>query len=286
MENTNHYPNLTDAENKWLVLSAALRPDASVDDLIHSFLVVFPDRTQHDGLTEKQIRETLTSRFNDILYRKDRGYAPCIAEKRNEMQLAFDAGFAVLNPLAQMNFYEQMFTDPASKPSDKFKAINDAEKLKARLFPPPTPQQLAEIDRQQKRQRDQLKKEAEGIRKGLAWRVDRKRFHAVYDTLPETLQTEIDNHPDADEYSDSELMRDVLEREGMTQQRAAMKSSLPYGSAEFLSDVASLEIDEKLSNGGIDEMTPDEVDALILSYLDRERKAAIDALKHRGSMPS
>lgn len=279
METTNHYPNLTDAENKWLVLSAAHRPDASVDDLIHSFLAVFPDRTQHDGLTEKQIRDTLTSRFNDILYRKERGYAPCIAEKRNEIQHAFDAVFAVLNPLALLNFYEQMFTDPKSKPSDKFKAILEAEKLKARLFPPPTPTQQKEIDRQQEKQQEKIKKEAEGKRDRLWERVSRKRFSAVYDTLPEPLQKEIDNCPEG--YSEYEQMIDVFAREAnLTEQRAALDSSLPYGWAEFLSDVAILEIHEKLSNGGIDEMTPDAVDALILSYLDRERKAAINALKH------
>jgi len=276
MENTNHYPNLNDAENKWLVKTAALRPDASVDDLINSFLAVFPDRTEHDGLTEKQIRETLTSRFNDILYRTGRGYAPCIAEKRNEMQQAFTQAFAVLNPLAQMNFYEQTFTDPKSKPSDKFKAINDAEKLKARLFPPPTPTQLAEIDRQQKR----LKKEADDTRTRLYWRVYRKRLRAVYDALPEPLQKEIDTYPDADEYSDREIMDAVLERHEMTQERAALSSNLPDGWKDFLSAGAILEISERFSNGGIDEMTPDEVEALIHSDLDRERKAAINALKH------
>lgn len=274
MEHTNHYPNLTDAENKWLLLSAALRPDASVDDLINAFITVFPDRAEHDALTEKQIRDTLTRRFNDVLYRKDRGYAEMIAEKRNDMQQAFDAGFAVLNPLAQMNFYEQTFTDPKSKPSEKFKAINDAEKLKARLFPPPTDQQLAEIDRLRKR----LKKEAARKRKGLSRRVERKRFTAVYDTLPEPLQKEIENHPDADWSTDSERTVAVLERHDRTEQRAAMVSSLPDDWAEFLSDAAILEIDEKLSHGGLDALTPDEVDALIASYLDRERKAAREAL--------
>ena len=272
MEHTNHYPNLTDAENKWLMLSAALRPDASVDDLIHSFLAVFPDRAEHDALTEKQIRDTLRSRFNDILYRKDRGYAEIIAEKRNEMQQAFDAGFAVLNPLALMNFYEQTFTDPKSKPSDKFKAINDAEKLKARLFPPPTEQQLAEIDRLRKK----IKKEVERKRKWLPRRQYHKRFNAVYNALPEPLQKEVDDYPDG--YSSLEQMEDVLEREGMTEQRAAMDSSLPHDWADVLSDVAILEISEQLSNG--EKMTPDEDDALIQSYLDQQRKAAIDALKH------
>ena len=280
METTNHYPNLTDAENKWLVLSAALRPDANVDDLINSFIAVFPDWAEHDGLTEKQMRETLTSRFNDILYRTDRGYAEIIAEKRQEYEQMFAAAFAVLNPLVLLNFYEQTFTDPKAKPSDKFKAINDAEKLKARLFPPPTPTQLAEIDRQQKQQRDQVKKEAEGKRKSLSRRLDRKRQNAVYDTLSETLQKEIENHPDADWHTDLERTDAVLERHDRTEQRAALVSDLPHNWAEFLSDVAILEISDQFSNGGLDEMTPDEVDALILSYLDRERKAAINALKH------
>lgn len=237
------------------------------------FLAVFPDRAEHDGLTEKQIRETLTRRFNDILYRTDRGYAPCIAEKRNEYQQAFTSAFAVLNPLALMNFYEQTFTDPKSKPSDKFKAINDAEKLNARLFPPRKSRHNAETQRQQ----TMLEKEAKIKRHGLWERVSRKRFHAVYDTLPETLQKEIKNCPDG--YSEWELMEDVLERDAMTQQRKAMESDLPDDWAEFLSDVAILEISDSFSNGGLDEMTPDEVDALIHSYLDRERKAAINALK-------
>lgn len=85
MEHTNNFPNLNDAEKGWLVQSAALRTDATVEDLIDSFLVLFPDRATHEGLTPQQIRETLTSRFNDILYRKDRGYAETIDNKRNEL---------------------------------------------------------------------------------------------------------------------------------------------------------------------------------------------------------
>ena len=166
-----------------------------------------------------------------------------------------------------------MFTDPKSKPSDKFKAINDAEKLKAHLFPPPTPQEQREIDRQQRH----LKDEATQKREWLPRRVSRKRFHAVYDTLPEPLQKEIDDCPSG--YSEEEQMIDVLERENMTTERAAMESDL-HDWADFLSDVAILEIDQRLSNGGLDEMKPDEVDALIQSYLDPQRKAAIDALKH------
>jgi len=270
---TKNYPNLNTDEKNWLVEAAALRPDANVDALIDSFLVLFPDRTEHDGITTAEIRDTLKSRFNDILYRLSRGYSENIDQKKKEYETIFTAVFAVTNPLAQMNFYEQMFTDPKSKPSDKFKAINDAEKLKARLFPPPTPEEQRQRDRQQRH----LKDEATQKREWLSRCVERKRFHAVYNALPETLQEEIDDCPSG--YSEEEQMRDVLVRENMTTERTAMETDLPYDWAEFLSDVAILEIDEQLSNGGINEMTPDEVDALIQSYLQPQRKAAIEALK-------
>ena len=275
---TKNYPNLNTDEKNWLVEAAALRPDANVDALIDSFLVLFPDRREHDDRTTAEIRETFKSRFNDILYRLSRGYSENIDQKKKEYETIFTAVFAVLNPLAQMNFYEQMFTNPKSKPSDKFKAINDAEKLKARLFPPPTPQEQREEQRERDRQQRHIKDEATRKRDGLSWRVSRKRFHAVYNALPEPLQKEIDDCPDG--YSEYEQMRDVLERENMTAERAAMETDLPYDWAAFLSDVAILEIDEQLSNGGIDERTPDAVDALIASYLQPQRKAAIDALKH------
>lgn len=93
-------------------------------------------------------------------------------------------------------------------------------------------------------------------------------------------QKESDNHPDADWYTESERIRDVLERHDRTQERAALDSSLPDNWADVLSDIDILEIDEQLSHGGLEKMTPDEVDALIQSYLDPQRKAAIDALKN------
>lgn len=74
-------------------------------------------------------------------------------------------------------------------------------------------------------------------------------------------------------------MIDVLEREGLDDLRKAMDSDLPFDWSEFLSDAAILEIDEPLSRGGLKQMTPDAVDTLIHSYLDPQRKAAIDALK-------
>lgn len=277
MEITPNYPNFNDAENNWLVQSAALRTDATVDDLIDSFLAVFPDRTQHDGMTQEQIRETLTSRFNDILYRKARGYAETIDNKRNEYQQIFTAAFSVLNPLAMMNFYEQTFADPNSKPSDKFKAIQAAEKLNAKLFPEPTDEQQKQIQRQ----KSLLKKEAENKRSALYWRLREKRFHSVFDPLDEALQKEIQTEieEDTDGFSEWEIMQEVLHRKGMNDELQKLNPDISITDCKFLSDVASLEIDETLSNGGIEEMSPDEVDALIKSYLDKERAAAIETLK-------
>lgn len=273
MEITPNYPNFNETEKSWLVQSAALRTDANVDDLIDSFLAVFPQRAEHEGLTQKQIRETLTSRINDILYRKARGYAETIESKRQEYQHIFTAAFSVLNPLALMNFYEQTFADPNSKPSDKFKAIQAAEKLNATLFPEPTEEQR----QQTRRQQNLLKEQASNTRESLSWRVHRKRFHAVYDHLDEELQTEIKDCPDG--YSEWELMQDVLHREGMTDELQKLKSDISFTDYKFLSDVAILEIDETLSNGGLEEMSIDEVDALIISYLDKERTAVIETLK-------
>ena len=278
MQQTNNFPNLNETEKGWLVQSAALRNDASVDDLIDSFLLVFPDRTQHDGMTPKQIRETLTSRFNDILYRKARGYAETIDNKRNEYQQIFTAAFSVLNPIALMNFYEQTFADPKSKPSDKFKAIQAAEKLNDKIFPPPTDEQL----QQRIRQQNLLKEQAKNKRSKLYWRLREKRFQSVYETLDEALQTEIqtENKADRGGLADGEIMEDVLHRYGMTDEIQKLNPDISFTDCTFLSDVAILEIDERLSNGGIDQMSPDAIDALIKSYLEPERNATIETLKN------
>lgn len=277
MQHTNNFPNLNDAEIGWLVQSAALRTDANVEDLIDSFLLVFPQRAEHDGLSNEQIRETLTSRFNDILYRKDRGYAETIDNKRQEYQQVFTAAFSVLNPLAMMNFYEQTFTDKNSKPSDKFKAIQAAEKLNATLFPPPTDEQ----QKQRKRQQNLLKEQAKKKRDGLYWRIRKKRFRTVFYPLDEALQKEIEKEikEDTDGYYEWKIMEDVLHRYGMTDDIQKLKTDISITDCTFLSDVAILEIDEQLSNGGIDEMSPDEIDALIKSYHDKERNATIETLK-------
>ena len=268
---TKNYPNLNDAELSWLQQAAVLRPDANVSDLIDSFLTIFPDRATHDGLTMQQIRKKLTSRVNDILYRKDRGYTEKVQQKRNDFQEVFASVFAVLSALSQLNFYEQIFTNPKSKPSDKFKAINDAEKLKAQLFPPPTAQQQVEMDRQ----RRILTEEAAKIRKDL-WRLlIQKRFDSIYDQLPESLENKIDLR----DFNAWEQMLDVLEDQGLSDLKKQTHMKHSRRDCDLLSDAALLEIDSKLSNGGLQKMSIEDLDNLISSYLDPEKKAAIDRLK-------
>ena len=268
-----NYPNFNDVEKDWLVQSAALRPDANVEDLIDSFLVIFPHRAEHEGMSIEEIRQTLRSRINDTLYRKARGYAADIDIKRKEYAPIFSAVFSVVNPLAQMNFYEQIFSNPKSKPSDKFKAIQAAEKLKAILFRQPHQHEQLEI----KRQQQILKREAKDVRKRLYFFVNQHRFFSIYTQLDPSLQEEIREGIMDDKME--EQMRDVLEREGMDDKLQALHTDISFKDYEFLSDAMILNLDDQLSNGGIKNMTPDEVDALIQSHLDKERRVAIESLK-------
>ena len=183
------YPHLTDSQIQWLVEAAARRPDASVDDLIDSFLVIYPDRREHDALTTDQIREKLTSRFNDVLYRKERGYAEKIAEKRTEAPKAFTTEFAVLNPVSRMNFYEQVLTDENAKTSDKFKAINEAVKLNNHLQQ--EEERQAEEKREHHRQNLQLEAMLGEKREMLEWTVTQSQIHTFVSTLPPQLQSQI-----------------------------------------------------------------------------------------------
>lgn len=134
-----HYPNLKASEKDWLVQTAALRESASIEELINSFLLICPERATHEGLTETQIREKLTRRFNDILNRKDSTAAETVKEKRQmfleALEDAVDTSYAVGNPIALMNFYESIFTDKNAKNSDKFKAIKEYRALRDQLFP-------------------------------------------------------------------------------------------------------------------------------------------------------
>ena len=268
-----NYPNFSKDETEWLVQSAALRPDANVEHLIDSFLTIFPHRAKHEGMRIEEIRQTLRSRINDTLYRKARGYAADIDIKRKEYAPIFSAVFSVVNPLAQMNFYEKTFSDPESKPSDKFKAIQAAEKLKAILFPPSLQHEQLEI----KRQQQILKREAKDVRKRLYFFVNQHRILSIYTQLDPSLQEEIREGIMDDKME--ERMRDVLEREGMDDKLGALYTDISFKDYEFLSDAMILDLDEQLSNGGIKNMTPDEVDALIQSHLDKERRVAIEGLK-------
>lgn len=268
-----NYPNFSKDETEWLVQSAALRADANVEHLIDSFLTIFPHRAEHEEMSIEEIRETLRSRVNDILYRKARGYAEDIDLKRKEYAPIFSAVFSVVNPLAQMNFYEQIFSNPKSKPSDKFKAIQAAEKLKATLFRQPHQHEQLEIQRQQQI----LQREAKDIHKRLYFLVNQHRFFFIFTQLDPSLQEEIRKGIMDDTME--EQMRDVLEREGMDTELQALHTDISLKDYEFLSDAIILDLDDQLSNGGIKNMTPDEVDTLIQSHLDKERRVAIESLK-------
>ena len=172
-----------------------------------------------------------------------------------------------------MNFYEQIFSNPKSKPSDKFKAIQAAEKLKAILFRQPHQHEEMEI----KRQQQILKREAKDVRKRLYFFVNQHRILSIYTQLDPSLQEEIREGIMDDTME--ERMRDVLEREGMDDKLGALYTDISFKDYEFLSDATILDLDEQFSNGGIKNMTPDEVDALIQSYVDKERTAAIEGLK-------
>ena len=250
MENTTHYPNLNDAEMDWLVSAASLRPDATLDDLIDSFIVLFPDRATHEELTTAEIRAKLTSRFNDVLYRTDRGYAQTIAEKRREYQQAFTSVFAVLNPLSLLNFYEQTYTNKKSKPSDKFKAIQAAEKLNDRL----TDAAEKETQRQQKWDDDRqwLEMKFADKRSELSWRVSVMQVQTFVATLPEQLQEEINAEYTNSDLPLSEIALSLLRSKGMHAEAEKMSNVLRDDRYENkiaqLSPIALILLEKMLSN--------------------------------------
>ena len=250
MQIPKYYQNLDENETQWLVESAALRPDASVEDFIDSFLALFPERATHEGITTEQIREKLTSRFNDILYRKERGYAQTIKEKSTQSQQRFSSVFAVLNPLALLNHYEQIFNNPDSKQSDIFKAIQAAETLKQRIV-------QEEIDRQHAAR----KKQIEGYRTRCVIMFNDKMFHSIWDHLDEHLQDEIDQW-------DMKKMIEVLEREGMTAELQTIRDSIDYSTFDQLSETALDEIYDEYQAGFLREMSFQEYQQRILEALD------------------
>lgn len=265
MKKTNHYLNLTQDEKKWLLRAAALRKDASVDELIDSFLVLFPDRTQHEELTHEQIREKLTSRFNDVLYRTDRGYASKIAEKRDEYEQMFSSAFAVLNPLAQLNFYEQTFTHPKSKPSDKFKAINDAEKLKARLFPETPSPKTSPTQRATAMTDTEIK----NLREKISGILYRKRYWSVRSQLSQDLKEKVKKRLKAEYLGDAEAHAEVLEEEGMHEAAKMMRLCIHDERISEMPPPALVALSDRLLYGRSNALSIVEIDPLLDEILHR-----------------
>ena len=263
---TKNYPNFNDVELGWIEQAASLRPDANVEDLVNSFLIVFPERGAHDALTGAQIREKLTQRFNDVLYRKDRGYAVNIMRKRQEYVEMFTQTFSVLNPLSMMNFYEQIFTHPKSKPSDKFKAIAEAEKLKARLFAEEKPTKKSPHERAEAMRSYEI----DDLRKKLFDGIRRKRYTSVYSKLSDALKEEIEKQYDAETdggRSLPEVVEHVLNDEG---HEDVKQMRLYFSDARMtdLPDYALVALSDRLLHGRIDALSIQEIDAIIDEILD------------------
>lgn len=250
------YQNFSEIEKDWIVLAAALRPDATVDDLINSFLAHFPDRAEQDEIPPGKIRKILTSRINDMLYRKERCYAQTIDDLRREYQKPFTSTFAVINPLSLLNHYERVFTNPNSKPSDVFKAIQAAETLKERIV-------QEEIDRQQA----EREKEAKFQRRRLSIHFNATRFDTFYDQLPENLRDEIDDY-------DTPKLCEVLEREGLTEALEKINSSLEIQDIEALSDTAILEMSQEWGDF-LYKMSFDELQDTLFHSLDKSAQFSI-----------
>ena len=274
---TKNYPNFNDIELGWIEQAASLRPDANVEDLVNSFLIVFPERGTHDALTGAQIREKLTQRFNDVLYRKDRGYAVNIMHKRQEYVEIFTQTFSVLNPLSMLNFYEQIFTNPKSKPSDKFKAITEAEKLKARLFGEEKPTKKSPLERAEEMRSHEINE----LREKLSESIQSKRYSSVYSNLSDALKERINEQyesakkydEDDDRYyrvkSMAEIVKSVLNDNNMHEEWNIMaKYYYPDPRMTDMPPYAIVALSDRLLHGRIDALSIQEIDAIIDEILD------------------
>ena len=274
---TKNYPNLNDVEIGWIEQAASFRPDANVEDLINSFLIVFPERGTHDALTGAQIREKLTQRFNDVLYRKDRGYAMNIMHKRQEYAEMFTQTFSVLNPLSMLNFYEQIFTNPKSKPSDKFKAITEAEKLKARLFGEEKPTKKSALERAEEMRSHEINE----LREKLSKSIEKKRYTSVYSNLPDALKERIkEQYESAKKYDEdddryyrvesmAEIVKRVLNDNNMHDEWNIMaKYYYPDPRMKDMPPYAIVALSDRLLHGRIDALSIQEIDAIIDEILD------------------
>lgn len=274
---TKNYPNFNAVELGWIEQSASLRPDANVEHLVNSFLIAFPERATHDGLTAHEIREKLTQRVNDILYRKDRGYAVNIMLKRQEYAEMFTQTFSVLNPLSMLNFYEQIFTNPKSKPSDKFKAITEAEKLKARLFGEEKPTKKSPLERAEEMRSHEINE----LREKLSKSIEKKRYSSVYSNLSDALKERInEQYESAKQYdeedgqyytveSKAEIVKRVLNDNNMHDEWNIMaKYYYPDPRMKDMPPYAIVALSDRLLHGRIDALSIQEIDAIIDEILD------------------
>ena len=198
------YPYLTKDEIQWIELSKALRSDASIDDLIKSFLGLFPDRATHQGLTEKQIHQKLKHRFKDVISRRSK---ETIKDRTAAYEQLFST-YAVLDPRQQLKHYESIFTDPKSEPSEKSKAISDAEKVRAKVLPE-KPKAVRDAEAEVARKRFENKqKSIQSWRKRIASILQRKQCWAIYQTLDAALKAEF-------KYSDLYTFQEICRREDL-----------------------------------------------------------------------
>ena len=278
---TNNYPNLTEDEINWLVNSAALRRLATVKDLIDSFFQVFPERATHPDLSPRRIRDILTSRFNDILYRKQRGYTQIIADKSAafqevlkdiEVQASFKSTFSVLNATSLLHFHEQIFTDPKAKTSDKFKAINAAEELRVRM--------AQELQAAEKEKAAAIHKEKTSLNDAdkiyffhIIHNLQERYLEKVLQQLPEALQQEIQEQIDANAFgTHAEIALDLLEAKGMSDAvekvRSILHDTRPYVIGNKLSSAGRQKFAKKFSKDTLQQMSVDALDTLLNIYMD------------------
>ena len=278
---TNNYPNLTENEIDWLVLSAAQRTDVNVKDLINSFFAIFPDRATHEGMSGKMIRNILTSRFNDILYRKDRGYSQIIVEKRAAFQEvwklmedpgALESTFSVLNAMSLLHFHEQVFTDPKAKSSDKFKAIDAAETLRVRIE-----RSQREASRKKPAARQEERKtiwhDDEIDFLNTIYNIQEKYVEQVLKQLPEALRQEIQEKIDSNRFNTpAENALYLLKEKGMSEALEKVDSILsdprPREIGNRLSFTGLQKFTKKFSKNKLKQMSIDELDTLLDIYMD------------------
>lgn len=252
------YPYLTKDEIQWIELSKALRPDASINDLIESFLGLFPDRATHPGLTEKQIHQKMKNRFKDVISRRGKENI----EKHIAAYEQMFSTYAVLDPRQQLNHYESIFTDPKSKPSEKSKAISDAEKVRAKVLPE-KPKAVRDAEAEVERQKfEEKQKHIKTWREDIARILTRKQCWAIYETLDEALKAEIES-------PNLYALLDICQREDMPAEIQRLDEIEDDKRCEALSDAAVEDIYRRFyhRDGTKGNMTLSQLETLINAAL-------------------